>query len=143
MRKIAILIPAWQPDQHLATLVFSLLALGFMQILIVDDGSDQLHARAIGTCLIDSRVRAMTHAVNMGKGRALKTGLNEILTAYSGLLGLVTCDADGQHLPEEILAVAKALAAAPDRLILGCRTFQGNVPWRSRFGNSLTRACFA
>jgi len=29
LREIAILIPARQPDQHLPTLVFSLLALGF------------------------------------------------------------------------------------------------------------------
>ena len=63
------------------------------------------------------------HAINMGKSRALKTGFNEILTAYPGLLCVVTCDADGQHRPKDVLAVANALATGPDRLILGCRTF--------------------
>jgi len=114
--------------------------LDFFKILIVDDGSDESHALVIQACLMDSRVRAVTHAINMGKGRALKTGFNEIFTAYPGLLGVVTCDADGQHRPKDVLALANALAIGPDRLILGCRTFQGPVPWRSRFGNSLTRA---
>ena len=103
LREIAILIPARQPDQHLPKLVSSLLALGFLKILMVDDGSDESHAPVIQACVMDSRVRAVTHAINMGKSRALKTGFNEILTAYPGLLGVVTCDADGQHRAKDVL----------------------------------------
>jgi putative flippase GtrA len=52
------------------------------------------------------------------------------------LQGVVTADADGQHHPDDIEQVAERLAAEPDRVILGTRTFSGGVPLRSRVGNA-------
>jgi glycosyltransferase involved in cell wall biosynthesis len=142
-QKIAVLIPAWQPDHQLSDLVSSLLTLEFGAILLVNDGSDPAHSRIFGTLASDPRVRIVPHAVNLGKGRALKTGFNEFLTHYPDFSGVVTCDADGQHRPEDVVAVAAALQASPGKLILGCRKFKGPVPARSRFGNTLTRYVFA
>ncbi|MCG8376906.1 MAG: hypothetical protein MI702_10535, partial [Chlorobiales bacterium] len=51
-------------------------------------------------------------------------------------------DADGQHHPDDIAKVAKALEARPDNLILGARQFGGKVPLRSRIGNQITRLVF-
>src|ERR1019366_3890718 len=45
---------------------------------------------------------------------------------------------DGQHHPDDIVRIADTLLARPDCLVLGSRTFHGDVPFRSRFGNSLT-----
>ncbi len=53
--------------------------------------------------------------------------------------GVVTADADGQHAPEDIERVADVLAAQPEALVLGARSFGDDVPLRSRFGNILTR----
>jgi putative flippase GtrA len=82
------------------------------------------------------------HAVNLGKGAALKTGFNHIFVNDPETAGIVTADADGQHAVPDILRVAERLANEPDRLVLGVRAFDGRVPLRSRFGNTLTRYIF-
>jgi glycosyltransferase involved in cell wall biosynthesis len=142
--RVAVLIPAWQPDRQLPELVASLLAFSFPAIIIVNDGSDSDRAGVFDELVKDSRVRVVPHAVNLGKGRALKTGFNDFLTHYPGSCGVVTCDADGQHRPEDILAIAVALQASTNgNLILGSRQFTGPVPARSRIGNTLSRYVFA
>ncbi|MSU36619.1 MAG: hypothetical protein EXS36_16270 [Pedosphaera sp.] len=74
------------------------------------------------------------------QGAALKTGLNHAVVEHPGSVVVVTADADGQPAPADILKVASALTAAGDgHLILGVRGFATDVPFRSRFGNSLTR----
>jgi len=84
----------------------------------------------------------LRHAVNLGKGRALKTGFNWILSEMPGVAGVITADADGQHTVEDIVHVAEVLAASPRKFVLGTRGFDGDVPLRSRFGNKVTRAIF-
>jgi hypothetical protein len=53
-------------------------------------------------------VHVLRHAVNLGKGRALKTGFNFILGRFPHLMGVVTPDADGQHRVEDVVRVADA-----------------------------------
>jgi putative flippase GtrA len=55
---------------------------------------------------------------------------------------VITADADGQHLPADIAKIAQALADNQQALILGVRSFQGQVPLRSRLGNSVTQTVF-
>ena len=55
---------------------------------------------------------------------------------------MITADADGQHLVRDIIRVGDALQEQPDALILGSRKFVGDIPARSRFGNTLTRFVF-
>ncbi len=51
-------------------------------------------------------------------------------------------DADGQHDPEDVLAVARTLEQRPGTLVLGARRFTGGVPLRSLLGNLVTRHVF-
>ncbi len=138
----SILIPAYKPDQKMITLIKELLSAGFSRLMVVDDGGGQdfapLFAQAdeLG-CLV------LHHGVNLGKGRALKTGLNYALLNGWSEYGIITADADGQHLPADIARIAAAMAADPDALILGVRNFTGKVPLKSRLGNGITRAFFA
>jgi glycosyltransferase involved in cell wall biosynthesis len=135
-----VLIPAYKPDVRLPQLV-ELLRGRDMDILVVDDGGGDAYWPHFERCeALGARV--IRHAVNLGKGRALKTGLNEILSAYPGVTGVITADADGQHTPEDIHNVAMALQAHPDTLIVGGRAFRGQVQWKSRAGNALTRAVY-
>jgi glycosyltransferase involved in cell wall biosynthesis len=143
---IALLIPAWQPEPRLLTLAEELQHLGFSLLLVVDDGSGPA-AESIFGALRERQIRVLRHAVNLGKGRALKTGFNTILDEYPQIRGVVTADADGQHTAVDILRVAEALAqtlaTAHPAPVLGVRNFHADVPLRSRFGNSLTRLIFA
>lgn len=139
---VAVLIPAWHPEPALLTLAARLRAAGIGLLLVVDDGSPAEFATIFEELQRDG-VSVLRHAVNCGKGRALKTGFNFLLTEHPELTGVITADADGQHSAEDILRVAAALGTAKGRPVLGVRAFAGSVPLRSRFGNTLTRTIFA
>jgi glycosyltransferase involved in cell wall biosynthesis len=142
MARMAVLIPARRVEPSLAPLVDSLLDAGFGAVILVDDGSPAEDKAVFASLAAKDRVHLLSHAVNLGKGRALKTGINHFLTTLPGFAGLVTADADGQHTATDIVRVGQAILTGPGRPVLGCRTFGGDVPLRSRFGNSLTRQIF-
>ena len=134
-----VLIPAYQPGDSLIQVVRELSKSTISAIVVVDDGSG-LGFRAtfeqVGNL---PRVTILRHAHNEGKGAGLKTGMKEILSRYPRAPGVVTADADGQHHPEDILKVCDRLKEAPQSLIMGVRGFEGQIPFRSKFGNEITR----
>ncbi len=133
-----VLIPAYKPSPGLPDLLRELSAAG-APIVLVDDGSGPEFREIFDRAAQFPGVHLLRHAVNLGKGAALKTGINHALCAWPDLAGIVTADADGQHHPEDILSVAAKLVERPDALVMGARTFDAAVPLRSRFGNVLTR----
>ncbi len=137
------LIPAYNPDGRLLQVVAALAAEGpFARIVVVNDGSDPVAEPIFEELRAIESVTVLEHAVNLGKGAALKTGLNHVCCRYEDVAGIVTADADGQHLPADIVDVADQLQAHPEQLVIGARTFQCEVPLRSRLGNILTRLVF-
>jgi glycosyltransferase involved in cell wall biosynthesis len=136
-----VLIPAYRPGDALARLVEELAGRPeFSAVVVVDDGSGPEYGGVFGAVAGKEKVRLLRHVVNLGKGAALKAGLNYAACEFPESLGVVTADADGQHRVEDILRVAEALVASPRHMILGARRFDAAVPFRSRFGNRLTRA---
>lgn len=134
--RCGVLIPAYEPGEALPALTRALMDEG-VPVVVVNDGS------ATGLEYFE-RIRAqgavvLEHKENLGKGRALKTGLAWM--AEQGYEGVVTADADGQHSLEDILRVARALASGSRRLVLGIRDVS-RMPNRSRTGNCLTRTLF-
>ncbi|MCP5052955.1 MAG: glycosyltransferase, partial [bacterium] len=141
--RIPILIPSYNPDRRLVELVEALIREGVKHIVIVNDGSfprcDAIfdHLETLEPCTL------LKHAVNCGKGRALKTGFNHIYLNFPDAPGIVTADCDGQHQPKDILTVAQSLAQHPGQLIIGARKLGRKVPFRSLFGNICTRFVFS
>lgn len=140
---IAILIPAYNPDDRLEKLVDDLAADGFDKIIVINDGSRADCLPVFDRIKASGHAELLTHAVNMGKGAALKTGFDRVCIEYPGCAGVVTADADGQHTLKDIRRVGEALEKAPNSLILGARQFDKDVPWRSMFGNKMTRVLMA
>lgn len=137
------LVPAYEPAFSLAGLVSSLIAMDvFKAIVVVNDGSPAKY-ESVFLRLESEGCIVLTHRANLGKGAALKTGLAFTQENWPDSIGVVTFDADGQHLSGDIAKVAKKLTESPDRLILGSRSFDGNIPLRSEVGNKLTRAIMA
>ena len=136
---VVAVIPAYHPSEAVRQLVAELAAGGILGIIVVDDGSGAPFDDIFESCRLVPRVHLLRHAVNLGKGAALKTGFNYALCTFPTSDGVVTADADGQHLAEDVLKVARRLAKQPDSLVLGTRDFGAQVPLRSRIGNSLTR----
>jgi len=139
---IPILIPAYKPDKQLLDLIDKLIGSGTTDIIIVDDGSGPEYGEIFNSVREKHGCHICNHAVNLGKGRAIKTGLNYALLNFPELAGIVTADADGQHLPKDILKVQEKLSANQDDLILGCRSFGEKIPFRSKLGNEITKKVF-
>ncbi len=136
-----LLIPAYGPSRRLPEQVAELLRAGvFRAAVLVDDGSPPECAAIFDQLRTLPNVVVLEHLVNLGKGVALKTGLNYLACHYRSSIGAVTADADGQHAAADILAVADAFSAQPKSLILGARRFEGPVPLRSKLGNTITRS---
>jgi len=136
------LIPAYNPDETLLKVVEGLIRVHFNHIIIVNDGSSPACAPIFEQLEKMQQCRVLTHAKNYGKGRALKTGLSYYYDNFPVSDGIVTADADGQHQPSDILKAAKALTENPGQLILGARQMGRKVPFKSLFGNVLTRFVF-
>lgn len=138
-----ILIPAYNPDHRLVDLVDALLhnASTEQQLVIVNDGSES--ASVFAQLSDRERVTLLTHEVNKGKGGALKTGFRWVLENHPHAAGVITADADGQHLPQDILAVLHAFQEKPSALWLGSRNFkEKGIPFRSWLGNNFARLTF-
>ncbi|MDR2198267.1 MAG: bifunctional glycosyltransferase family 2/GtrA family protein [Deltaproteobacteria bacterium] len=142
--KFWVLIPAYQPDEKLIKLAEELSQTGaFSRIIVVNDGSSEDRDSIFSELKKTPRLTVLSHAVNRGKGQALKTGLNYyLLESGPENLGIVTCDADGQHLTSDIIKVAEA-GAEKGVFTLGVRNFGKSVPFRSWLGNSVTKLLFA
>jgi putative flippase GtrA len=139
---IAFVIPAYKPGPVLPDLVRRLAARDLGPVVVVDDGSGPSYRDLFESlCAIRSTV-VLRHAINLGKGAALKTAFNHVLCEHGESTGVVTVDADGQHCVEDAETVAHALADHPEKLVLGSRAFDVRVPWRSRIGNTLTRTAY-
>ncbi|MGO4498271.1 GtrA family protein [Paenibacillus sp. 2RAB27] len=138
---MTILIPSYEPDERLISLIHHLKEVSDDSILVVDDGSGEEY-RGIFDSAKQAGCTVLTHKMNQGKGSALKTGFDYV-RQHGGSDGVVCADSDGQHLPEDILRLTKAVREHRNHIVLGSRQFTGKVPMRSRIGNSATRMVYA
>jgi len=137
-----IIIPAYKPEAKLIDLAQTLTNEGH-QLIVVNDGSGEEFNTIFDKVKSFPNVTLLKHAVNLGKGQALKTAFNHFLNNFEqNSAGVVTADADGQHLAQDINALANKLVDMPSSLWLGAREFRNDIPFRSRFGNIVTRHIF-
>ena len=139
--RLAVVVPAYQPDARLVGLVDDLHeALPGCRVLVVDDGSGPDYVAVFAQARAQGAV-VVTHQINSGKGQALRTGLARAATTWPDA-DVVCADADGQHTPADIRAVATRVRTT-GHMTLGVRRFTGRVPLRSRVGNTATALLFA
>jgi glycosyltransferase involved in cell wall biosynthesis len=136
---VTFLIPAYRPSALFCDLLEELRKIDPSPIIVVDDGSGSSYAALFQRVAKMPDVVILRNAVNLGKGAALKHGMNHVLVNYPNCIGVVTADADGQHAVNDILNVASELRARSNELIFGARNFGQNVPFRSKLGNVVSR----
>lgn len=135
---IAVIIPAYRPNQNLFKLVQKLQMHFKGTLIVVNDGNqDQTIFKQL------SGVVLLHHEKNQGKGAALKTAFRYVLKELDSVYGVVTADADGQHPAEDILKMIHLIDQDSDSFYLGTRTFTKKTPLRNRLGNLITRKVFS
>ena len=136
-----ILIPSYNPEENIMQDFLQELGKKFKNIVIVNDGSDKIHDNFFKN--LSNNYIVLRHYKNLGKGRALKTGINYILNEFPNFKVIVTADCDGQHSIKDIESCYRSALNNPDSLVLGTRNFNDkNVPFKSKYGNKITRNMF-
>ena len=139
---VFIVLPSYKPDRELLLPTVKGLVNSFRYVVVIDDGGGSEYAKVFEE-VKDLGAIVLTHYINSGKGRALKTALNYIFSNYKNVDAIVTADGDGQHTLEDIEKIAKKTVENQNAYVLGARNFsEEKIPLRSRFGNVLTRNIF-
>jgi len=118
-----VVVPAKNEAAVIAETVRGLLCLG-VRVVVVDDGSDDdtaAVAQAAGAVVL-------RHPINVGQGGAIQTGID--FAILRGARVLVSFDADGQHVAEDVPRLLAALDSGA-HVALGSR-FAGRIEGASR-----------
>ena len=101
-------------------------------IVVVDDGSIDATAEIARRC----SVHVIRHTVNRGKGAALQTGFDFVLTRQWN--SVVTMDSDLQHKPEDIARLLQAYRETGTDIIIGSRRKKKVMPFHRILSNTIT-----
>jgi len=127
--RCAIVIPVYNHGAQVRGVVEKCLQFQ-LPVVVVDDGSTDSTPVVLASL---PGITVIRHKKNQGKGASLLTGFNAVLRLADWA---VTIDADGQHNPEDIRSLTRAVPAGQRPIVIGKRTDMEhkNVPWTSRWG---------
>jgi glycosyltransferase involved in cell wall biosynthesis len=120
-----IVVPAWNEEASIARVITSLVENGY-EVVVVSDGSTDSTASIARSC----GARVVELPVNLGVGGALRAGFRYAVD--HGYDAVVQCDADGQHLAEEIAVLLDARTRSGAHLVIGSR-FAKNGNYETSF----------
>lgn len=115
-KRVFILIPVFNEEEKIGSVITGLNNAGYYNILVVNDGSSDKTAeisRRFGAEVID-------HLINRGQGAALRTGIEYLRENYDPDV-IITFDGDGQHQVEDLRAVLKPVIDGECDIALGSR----------------------
>ncbi len=135
MKLFSILIPCYNEEKLITQVLDKILAVQLdfdlqKEIILVDDGSTDGTAAAIAAYLEknqDSRIKAIRHKKNAGKGAAVQTGI----AAASGDI-IVIQDADLEYSPKDYNKLLLPILEGHADVVYGSR-FMGAGPHRVLF----------
>ncbi|MBP7741055.1 glycosyltransferase family 2 protein [Candidatus Woesebacteria bacterium] len=132
-KKIIIVIPAFNEAKWLAKVINDVKREGFMNIVVVDDGSTD------NTCEVAERenVIVIKHLINRGPGAATQTGL--MFAKLKDADMAVTIDADGQHDPKDIKRLIEEMESQKLDLVFGSRFLEksNRIPLLKKIFNKI------
>ena len=113
-------IPAYNEGSVICSTLAGLSAF-LPRVVVIDDGSNDRTAELARAC----GAVVVRHAVNLGQGAALRTGIEFAL--HRGATHVCTFDADGQHDPASIAEMMTKLKACEADVALGSRFLDRSV----------------
>lgn len=112
--RIVAIIPAYNEDRFIGSVVLKTRCFADV-VVVIDDGSNDATAEIAQV----AGAIVVRHTQNQGKGAALNTGFKEARKHHPDVV--VTLDADGQHLPEEISQVVEPVLEGRADIVVGSR----------------------
>lgn len=130
MKKVYIVIPVFNEQTVIRSVLEELHNEGYKHIIVVDDGSTDETNREVKRY---KDVMLVQHTLNRGKGAAIKTGMEAAKRLGADVV--VTFDGDGQHNPKDIASILKKNTDGYE-VVLGSRFIhRQKVPFYKRIGN--------
>ena len=137
-QRVCVMVPTYNNAGTVVDVVKGILQLTDDLIVVIDGCTDDTRERLDEAGLDIVRV---DYSQNRGKGHALLAGFEKALVMDYDYV--ITIDADGQHLPEDIPVFLEALQKHPDSLIIGARNLhQENMPQGNTFANKFSNFWF-
>ena len=112
---VAVVIPALNESTVIGDVIAGVRTL-FPLVILVDDGSQDATAHVARL----AGARVVRHGVNLGQGGALRTGIAAALRLPQ-VHWIVTFDADGQHQPDDAMALIGRARQGDVDVVLGTR----------------------
>ena len=140
MDRICILIPAYDAQGTLHSVLKEIEPLGIDTIVVNDGSSDETAKVAM-----EYGATVLNHPCNLGKGSALRTGFEYILRKNYQIV--ITLDADGQHDPSEIPHLLKIFWSVRPDVLIGSRAHEfrkmdfGRRFWNRLGAKAVSRRC--
>jgi glycosyltransferase involved in cell wall biosynthesis len=129
MTNFAVVIPAYNEAHTIRDIAQRTLAY-CQQVIVVDDGSTD---NTVAT-LEGLPVTILRNQTNQGKGASLWQGMQ----AAMGVSFIITLDADGQHLPEDIPQFLAMQQSYPEHIIIGSRLADKSaIPTKRYYANKV------
>lgn len=135
-----VLMPTYNNERTLERVLLEIMALvDHQRIVVVNDGATDATASILAK--YTDRIKVLTQPKNGGKGKALRKGFS--YASEQGFSYALTIDSDGQHYPDDIPLLLRALKENPGACIMGSRNMaQEGVPQKSSFGNKFSNFWF-
>lgn len=129
MAKVVVAVSAYNEVKAIVNVINDLKRYGYKNIIVIDDGSQDATSKLAKA----NGVKVVRHAVNLGRGATLKTGIDAALAEGADII--VTSDGDGQHQAKDIAALIKPILTKKVDVVLGSRFLKRNkeIPFTRKF----------
>ena len=114
-KDIYVIVPAFNEQNVIKDIINNLLK-NFSNVIVINDGSNDKTLETIN----DLDIKILNHEINLGVGAAVQTGFDYV-SNIPDAKAVITFDADGQHLVDDAVAMAKEILICDEGIIFGTR----------------------
>ena len=119
---ISVIIPVYNEETTCYEIINKVKRIKLVkEIIVVDDASNDTTFEILNT--IDD-INVIKHDKNMGKGAAVRTGLNHVKYNY-----VITQDADLEYYPEDFYMLSETISKMKTEVVYGSRWMGKPIEW--------------
>lgn len=134
--KVFAIVPAYNEEESIVEVTSRIREMGITPVVVDDHSTDRTVDMAES-----NGIDVVRQKRNMGKGHAMRAGLDYVIKSYPDAEIIVFIDADMQYSPESTKKMIELLQADKADFVTGRRKW-GTVPFRHKLGNFVWRTTF-